>query len=111
MSMRRNFMNSEENLCFETKALGKLKILAYIGNNALLEKMYDTPEKYILASGFDIKEKRWNFGSYFTNLKDAFKEFAERAIIQINNIEKINEQKKDLKKEYHKEDYEFEEEM
>ena len=56
-------MNSEEKLYIETHSLGKLKILAFIGTNALLEKMYDTPEKYILASGFDIKEKRWNFGS------------------------------------------------
>lgn len=81
-------MNSEEKLCFETKALGKLKILAFIGNNALLEKMYDTPEKYIIASGFNINERSWNFGSYFTNLKDAFKEFAEKTNIQINLLAK-----------------------
>ena len=34
-------MNNLENLCFETKSLGKLKILAFIGENALLEKMYN----------------------------------------------------------------------
>lgn len=83
-------MDSEEKLCFETKSLGKLKILAFIGNNALLEKMYDTPEKYIIASGFDINDKRWNFGSYFTTLKDAFSEFSERTKIQINAMEKVS---------------------
>ena len=87
-------MENEEKLCFNTNSLGKLKILAFIGNNALLEKMYDTPEKYIIASGFNIKEKNWNFGSYFTNLKDAFKEFSEKTENQLNaieQVEKINE--------------------
>lgn len=60
---------------FETNALGRLKILALIDDIALLEKQYDVSEKYIIAYGFDLKEKRWRSGSYCTSLKEAFKEF------------------------------------
>ncbi len=65
---------------FETKSLGKLKILAHIDNRALLEKMYDTPEKYIIATNFDIETKSWDFGSYFQSFQDALEEFTERAL-------------------------------
>ena len=76
-------MNNLENLCFETKSLGKLKILAFIGENALLEKMYNTPEKYIVASGFDTKSKSWNYGSYYQELEDALKNFYDKTKNQI----------------------------
>lgn len=65
---------------FETKSLGKLKILAHIDNRALLEKMYDTPEKYIIATNFNIETKNWDFGSYFENFQDALEEFTERVL-------------------------------
>lgn len=65
---------------FETKSLGKLKILAHIDNRALLEKMYDTPEKYIIATNFNIETKSWDFGSYFENFQDALEEFTERVL-------------------------------
>lgn len=76
-------MNNLENLCFETKSLGKLKILAFIGKNALLEKMYNTPEKYIVASGFDMESKSWNYGSYYQELEDALKKFYDKTENQI----------------------------
>ena len=60
---------------FETNVLGKLKILALINDIALLEKQYNTPEKYIIAYGFNAKEKRWNKGSYCTSFDDALEEF------------------------------------
>lgn len=65
---------------FETKSLGKLKILAHIDNRALLEKMYNTPEKYIIATNFNIETKSWDFGSYFENFQDALEEFTERVL-------------------------------
>lgn len=65
---------------FETKSLGKLRILAHIDNRALLEKMYDTPEKYIIATNFNIETKSWDFGSYFENFQDALEEFTERVL-------------------------------
>lgn len=65
---------------FETKSLGKLKILAHIDNRALLEKMYNTPEKYIIAMNFNIETKSWDFGSYFENFQDALEEFTERVL-------------------------------
>lgn len=76
-------MNNLENLCFETKSLGKLKILAFIGENALLEKMYNTPEKYIVASGFDMESKSWNYGSYYQELEYALKKFYNKTENQI----------------------------
>lgn len=65
---------------FETKSLGRLKILAHIDNRALLEKMYNTPEKYIIATNFNIETKSWDFGSYFENFQDALEEFTERVL-------------------------------
>lgn len=65
---------------FETKSLGRLKILAHIDNRALLEKMYNTPEKYIIATNFNIETKSWDFGSYFENFQEALEEFTERVL-------------------------------
>lgn len=90
-------MNNLENLCFETKSLGKLKILAFIGENALLEKMYNTPEKYIVASGFDMESKSWNYGSYYQELEDALKKFydkTENQIIAQKLVEREEKQEK-----------------
>lgn len=96
---RRKFMNNLENLCFETKSLGKLKILAFIGENALLEKMYNTPEKYIVASGFDMESKSWNYGSYYQELEDALKKFydkTENQIIAKKLVEREENQEKTI---------------
>lgn len=68
----------------ETKSLGKIKILAHIDNRALLEKMYDTPEKYIIATNFDIATKSWDFGSYYYSFQDAIEEFTERVLANRN---------------------------
>lgn len=92
-------MNNLENLCFETKLLGKLKILAFIGENALLEKMYNTPEKYIVASGFDMESKSWNYGSYYQELEDALKKFydkTENQIIAKKLVEREENQEKTI---------------
>lgn len=96
---RRKFMNNLENLCFKTKSLGKLKILAFIGENALLEKMYNTPEKYIVASGFDMESKSWNYGSYYQELEDALKKFydkTENQIIAKKLVEREENQEKTI---------------
>lgn len=92
-------MNNLENLCFETKSLGKLKILAFIGENALLEKMYNIPEKYIVASGFDMESKSWNYGSYYQELEDALKKFynkTENQIIAKKLVEREENQEKTI---------------
>lgn len=92
-------MNNLENLCIETKSLGKLKILAFIGENALLEKMYNTPEKYIVASGFDMESKSWNYGSYYQELEDALKKFydkTENQIIAKKLVEREENQEKTI---------------
>lgn len=84
---------------FETRSLGKLKILAHIDNRALLEKMYDTPEKYIIATNFNIETKSWDFGSYFESFQDALEEFTERVLSARNlqsSRQKIIEELYDL---------------
>lgn len=83
----------------ETKSLGKLKILAHIDNRALLEKMYDTPEKYIVATNFDIATKSWDFGSYYYSFQDAIEEFTERVLANRNiksSMQKTTEELYDL---------------
>ncbi len=69
-----------DNMYFKTKSLGNLRILSLIDNYALIEKMYDTPEKYIIASGFDMKSKSWNFGSYYENFREALEDFTDRVL-------------------------------
>ena len=75
-------MNNLENLCFETKSLGKLKILAFIGENALLEKMYNTPEKYIVEKKLVEREENQE-KTISTN--DIFKRIYQELKEQINN--------------------------
>lgn len=107
-------MNNLENLCFETKSLGKLKILAFIGENALLEKMYNTPEKYIVASGFDMESKSWNYGSYYQELEDALKKFydkTENQIIAQKLVEREEYAKNIDELGYDRKEYGLEEEM
>lgn len=72
--------NTNNSMFFSTRALGNLKILAYIDNYALIEKMYDTPEKYIIASGFDMESKSWNFGSYYTDFKEVLEDFTDKVL-------------------------------
>ncbi len=72
--------NQENKMCFKTKSLGELQILALVDNCALIEKMYDTPEKYIIANGFDMKIKSWNFGSYYEEFKEALEDFTDRVL-------------------------------
>lgn len=69
---------NKDSMCFNLQSLGKLKILANIGDFALLEKMYDTPEKYIVATNFNIEEQNWDYGAYFTKFEDALNRFNDR---------------------------------
>lgn len=66
---------------FETKTLGKCKILEYANNNALIEKMYDTPEKYIVAMGFNEKDNTWRSGIYHIDINEAFDEFTNMSLL------------------------------
>lgn len=93
---------------FEKIALGKCKVLEYANNNALIEKMYDTPEKYIVAMGFNEKDNTWRSGLYHTNLSEAFDEFTDMSIL-VNDISQelvekyvneITEQMKDLRNKF-----------
>ena len=65
------------NIYFKTKSLGYLRVLSLIDNYALIEKMYDTLEKYIIASEFDIKSKSWNLGSYYENFRETLEDFTD----------------------------------
>ena len=65
---------------FESKSLGRLKILAHIDNRALLERQNDVPDKYIIATNFNIENKNWDFGSYYYSFQDAIEEFTERVL-------------------------------
>ena len=69
---------------FKTRALGELRILSFIDNVALLEKMYDAKEKYIIAINFDIENDCWDSGIYHTSFQDAFEEFKEEVYISRN---------------------------
>lgn len=84
-------MNNKKNsLCFKTRALGELKILANINEYALIEKQYDTPEKYIVAANFDIKNKNWDFGMYHTTFENAFEQFSNRVYTRTSEKTKLH---------------------
>lgn len=83
----------------ESKSLGNLKILAHIDNRALLERINDVPDKYIIATNFDIETKSWDFGSYYYSFQDAIEEFTERVLSNRNiksSIQKTTEELYDL---------------
>lgn len=90
---------------FETKALGRCKILEYANNNALIEKMYDATEKYIIAMGYNEKDNTWRSGIYHTDLCEAFDEFTDMSLlvndISTETVEKyineVTEQMKELR--------------
>ncbi|MCI9038893.1 MAG: hypothetical protein HFJ29_03325 [Clostridia bacterium] len=74
-------MNKDKKIYFKTNALGKLKILCLIDKTALIEKMYNTKEKYIVAVNFDIENCCWDFGFYRTSFQEAFEDFRERVYL------------------------------
>ena len=91
---------------FETKALGRCKILEYANNNALIEKMYDATEKYIIAMGFNDNDNTWRSGLYHTDIGNAFDEFTDMSIL-VNDISEetvkkyvseVTEQMRELRK-------------
>ncbi len=84
-------MNNSKQFFFETKALGKLRILSFIDNIALLEKMYDSKEIYIVAINFDIENCCWGSGLYRTSFQEAFEEFRKMVYLGKN----INLQEKE----------------
>lgn len=84
---------------FESRSLGRLKILAHIDNRALLERQNEVPDKYIIATNFDIATKSWDFGSYYYSFQDAIEEFTERVLANRNiksSMQKITEELYDL---------------
>lgn len=87
-------MNNNKQIYFKTNALGELRILSFIDNTALLEKMYDTEEKYIIAINFDIENCCWGSGLYRSSFQDAFEEFRERIYMEkhISLPEKIEKE-------------------
>lgn len=96
LKMRRKNMIYNE---FESRSLGRLKILAHIDNRALLEMQNDAPEKYIIATDFDLEDKSWGFGSYFESFQNALEEFSERVLSARNlksSKQKITEELYDL---------------
>ena len=83
----------------ESSSLGKLKILAHIDNRALLERQNDVPDKYIIATNFNIDNKNWDFGSYYYSFQDAIEEFTERVLSNRNiksSMQKTTEELYDL---------------
>lgn len=83
----------------ESSSLGKLKILAHIDNRALLERQNDVPDKYIIATNFNIENKNWDFGSYYYSFQDAIEEFTERVLSNRNiksSMQKTTEELYDL---------------
>ncbi len=76
---------------FETRTLGRLKLLAFINDMALIEKMNPNEiEKYIVAYGFDMSTKSWRSGSYRIHLEEAMKEFGERILKELNTADNEN---------------------
>lgn len=70
----------EDIFVIETRALGKLRILALINDVALLEKQYETPEKYIVAVHFDMNSKSWGYGCYRDTLEEGIETFKEKIL-------------------------------
>ena len=55
----------------ETKTLGRMKVLACIEDIALIERLCDTPEKYVVGVGFNKETDSWSYGIYHNKLNKA----------------------------------------
>lgn len=80
---------------FVTNKYGKMKILADIKNVALLERMYDSPTKYIVAIGFDKEQVSWDWGKYYDKLTNAMNEFIS---ITFNKLQEKSPEEKVMEK-------------
>lgn len=76
----------------ETKSLGKMKILACINNIALIERLCDTPEKFVVGVGFDKETNSWGYGIYHDKLTGALNSF-NKAVLLRSNVETPEELK------------------
>ena len=68
----------------ETKSLGKMRVLANIKDIALIEKLYDAPEKYIVGVGFNKETNSWSFGIYHSDLAKALNSLNRTVSLRIN---------------------------
>ena len=68
----------------ETKSLGRMRVLANIKDIALIEKLYDSPEKYIVGVGFNKKTNSWSFGIYHNDLPKALNSFNKTVSLKMN---------------------------
>ena len=80
---------------FVTNKYGKMKVLANIKNVALLERMYDSPTKYIVAIGFDKEQVSWDWGKYYDKLTNAMNEFIS---ITFNKLQEKSPEEKVMEK-------------
>ena len=70
----------------ETKSLGKMRVLAHIKDIALIERVCDAPEKYVVGVGFNKKTDSWSFGIYHSDLAKALNSFNKTVALRINVV-------------------------
>lgn len=70
----------------ETRTLGRMKVLACIEDIALIERLCDTPEKYVVGVGFNKETDSWSYGIYHNKLTEALNSF-NRTVSLKENVE------------------------
>ena len=76
----------------ETKTLGRMKVLACIEDIALIERLCDTPEKYVVGVGFNKETDSWSYGIYHNKLTNALNSF-NRTVSLKRNVATLEELK------------------
>ena len=68
----------------ETRSLGKMRVMANIEDVILVERLCDTPEKYVVGVGFNKKTDSWSYGIYHNDLTRALNSFNRTLAIKRN---------------------------
>lgn len=68
----------------ETRSLGKMRVMANIEDVILVERLCDTPEKYVVGVGFNKETDSWSYGIYHNDLTRALNSFNRTLAIKRN---------------------------
>ena len=60
----------------KSRAIGRFMVLAHSGDYSLIQRLSNTPEKYIIAYKLKLEgEIEWAYGTYYSDLQNAVNDF------------------------------------
>ena len=60
----------------KSRAIGRFMVLAHSGDYSLIQRLSNTPEKYIIAYKLKLEgEIEWAYGMYYSDLQNVVNDF------------------------------------